>query len=252
MSRALESISILASDICEDIGDSTERHHLRIQKKILEGYQKLYWYVLPDFENIQSEILPYNGTVQYELPCNFVYETKVGMLYKGCYITLDLKKGLRLQQNTMSDTQAGQCINGFADGSIAPDSWLPFYNVWRNGAYLGEIYSMGCGFHSHQWYDIQDGVLSVGNMVPDGAEILVEYKSNGIPKTGLKLVPAESAPYCKFFAKARLQDDVSPAKAAYFDDLANKQYYRLKKLYSYRSPEYLGWLFKSFDKAGRY
>jgi len=48
MSKALESVSLLASDICEDIGDSIERHHLRIQKKLLEAYRMLYWYVIPE------------------------------------------------------------------------------------------------------------------------------------------------------------------------------------------------------------
>lgn len=255
MSHALDSVSILASDICEDIGDSLERHHLRLQKKLLEAYRMLYWYVLPDveeLENIEGQIFPNNGQLQYELPCNFVYETKVGILWRGHLITLDLKKDLRLNNTKYTDTQAQNQINGYCDGSIIPSEFMPFYNLWRDGVFFGERYGMGCGFHSNQWYNIKDGVLEIGSNIPDDAEVVVEYKHNGISKDGFKLVPCETSAYCKWYAKGLHYEDSKPSLSADMFEKAKGQYQRLKRLYSYRTPEYLGFVFKSQDRPGRY
>jgi len=251
MSRALESISIIASDFCEDIGDSLERHHLRFQKKLLKAHKKLNLYVCPEIE-VEGQIYPVNGEVQFELPCNFVYETKVGYIHKGHFITLDLNRNLRLQNNKYTDTQTQNIINGYCDGSITPDLWMPFYNLQRGGAVVGEMYGMGCGFHTHEWYNIVDGVLNIGSKIPADAEIVIEYKSNGISKEGFKLVPTEIVPYLENEAKKYFYEIDKPSLAADFERKAKEDYYRVKRLYSWRSPEYLAHLFKSTDRAGRY
>lgn len=251
MSRALESITNIASDFCEDIGDSTERHHLRYQKKLLIAFKKLNLYVCPETE-VEGQIIPVNGEVQHELPCNFVYETKVGVKWKGCYITLDLNKNLRLNNKKVSDSEFIRCLDGFADGSLIPGAYYPFYNMNRGGQYVGELYGMDCGFHSNQWYNIKDGVLEIGSQIPDDAEIIIEYKTNGISKDGFKLVPTEIVPYLSNKASQLFYEHTDMTKAEYFLNEANKEYYRVKRLYSYRDPEYLAFLFKSFDKAARY
>lgn len=252
MSKSLESLSIIASEICEDIGDSTEFHHMRIMRKLKEGYQQLYWYIIPELDSIEGEIFPNNGQVQYELPCNFVYETKVGILKNGILVTLDLKKDLRLRTNKSTDTQAICDINGYFDGSLVATEFMPFYNLYRTGNWVGEMYGFGCGFHSNQWYNIKDGVLEVGSLIPDDAEIVVEFKSNGIPKDGLKLVPSETVPAIKDWAKGRFYEDSKPGLAVTFDEKWKVKYFKLKKLYSFRSPEYLAWLWKSEDHPAHY
>lgn len=251
MSRALESITIIASDFCEDIGDTNERHHLRYQKKLLKAYKKLNLYVCPEIE-VVSEIFPNNGEVQYELPCDFVYETKVGIRHpNGAFVTLDLKRDLKLSNKKYTDSEIQAQINGCFDGSIIGTEFMPFYNCHRAGNFVGELYGMGCGFHSNQWYNIQDGILEIGSLIPDDVEIVVEYKSNGLKSEGFRLVPTEIVPYLENQASMLFYEHSDPNKSLMFDVKAKAEYYRVKKLYSYRTPEYLGFLFKSGDRPSR-
>lgn len=250
MSKSLESVSQIASDFCADIGDSTERHHLRYQSKLLKAFKKLNLYVSPCTE-VEGQIFPVNGEVQFELPCNFVYETKVGLLKNNILVTLDLKRDLRLTNKKSTDTQIQTDLNCFWDGSLSPAEFYPFYNLQRCGNYVGEMYGFGCGYHSHQWYNIKDGVLEIGSMIPDDVEIVIEYKSNGLSKEGFKLVPTEIVPYLEKEANKEWYEHSNPSLSADFERKAKEEYYRVKRLYNYRDPEYLAWLFKSEDRAMR-
>lgn len=242
--KALESITIIASDFCDDIGDSIERYHLSYQKKLLKAHKKLNLFVSPELE-VMTVAFPSDG--QIELPCDFVYETKVGLLKNGHLVTLDLKKDLRLNNHKTTDTQMQDCINGLFDGSIVATEFMPFYNFFRGDTFVGEMYGMGSGFHSHQWYNIHDGILEIGNLIPDDVEVVLEYKSNGL-KDGFTLVPTESVPYLEYEANKHFYEHKNPNLADDMERKAKEEYYRLKKLYNYRSPEYLAWLFKSTDR----
>lgn len=247
MSKALESISIIASDFCEDLGDSTERFHFRYQKKLMLGYKKLNLYLSPELD-VVTQVFPADG--QIELPCDFVYETKIGLRKDGCTVTLDLNKNLQLNNTKFTDTQIQNCINGYFDGSIVPSEFMPFYNCMNDGR-LGEIYGMGCGFHSNQWYNIKDGVLEIGSLITEDTEVVVEYKSNGL-KDGFRLVPMEMVPYLQNNANMHWYEHTKPGLAQEFERKAKEDYQRLKRLYSYRPPEYLALLFKSGDRPARY
>lgn len=248
MSKSLESITIIASDFCESIGDSNEIQHIRYQKYLLKGYKKIFQYLSPELD-VMTVAFPVDG--QIELPCDFVYETKIGLLKDNCLVTLDLNKDLRLSNKKSTDTQMQTEISGLFDGSITATEFMPFYNYCRGDSFLGELYGMGCGFHSNQWYNINDGVLEIGTMIPDDLEVVVEYKSNGL-KDGFKLVPTEMVPYLENNANMHFYAHTKPSLAGDFERKAKEEYYRLKRLYSYRKPEYLAWLWKSQDRPAHY
>lgn len=244
MSKSLEPITIIASEFCEDIGDSTEFHHARFMRKLLRAYRMLHLYISPELE-VQSKVFPVSG--QIELPCDFVYETKIGLLKNNCLVTLDLNKNLRLSNTKYTDTQIQTDINGYFDGSLSPDSFYPFYNVFRGDNYLGEMYGAGSGYHSNQWYNIKDGILEIGSLVPEDTEVVIEYKSNGLGD-GFKLIPTEMIEAVTYKAKALFYEDGKPGLASQMEDRYRVEYQRLKRLYNTRPPEYLAFLFKSGDR----
>lgn len=245
MSKSLEPITIIASDLCEDIGDSNEFHHMRFQKKLLEAFRELNLYVSPEL-SVKTEIFPVDG--QIELPCDFITETKVGLLRNGILVTLDIDRSLNYTKRKATDTQILSDMNACFDGTFAPDMGYPFYNSFRGGNYVGELYGFGCGYHANTWYNINDGVLQLSSIVPDDTEVVIEYKSNGLAD-GFKLIPSEMVMAAKFYAKARFYEDRQPGLAASFDEKYKMQYQRLKRLYNFRSPDYLAFLFKSSDRS---
>lgn len=244
MSKSLEPITIIASEFCEDIGDSTEFHHARFSRKLLRAYKKLFLFLSPELD-VKTQIFPSDG--QIELPCDFVYETKIGLLKNNCLVTLDLNKNLRLNNNRYTDSQMQAEINGYFDGSIIPANGYSFFNAFRGGNYLGELYGAGCGYHSNQWYNIKNGILEIGSLIPDDTEVVIEYKSNGLAD-GFKLIPTEMVEAAIYKAKELFYEDTKPGLAATFAEKYKTEYQRLKRLYSHRDVDYLAWLFKSTDR----
>lgn len=205
-------------------------------------------YLSPELD-VLTEIFPASG--QIELPCDFVYETKIGLLKNNCLVTLDLNKDLRLSSTKYTDSQIQADMAGCWDGSITPEAYYPFFNCFRGGNYVGELYGAGCGYHSNTWYNIKDGILEIGSLVPDDVEVVIEYKSNGI-KDGFKLIPTEMVEAAVYKAKELFYEDSKPGLAAMAAEKYRVEYQRLKRLYAYRPPEYLAFLFKSTDRPAHY
>lgn len=249
MGKSLESISQIASDFCEDMGDSTESYHVRYMKQLLKGYKKINMYLSPELA-VKSQIFPVDG--QIELPCDFIYETKIGLMRNGCLVTLDINRNLRLEKRTCTDSQILNEMNSCWDGSSLPLEGQYFYNTFRRDNYVGELYGFGSGYHSNTWYNITDGVLQLSSIVPDDGltELVIEYKSDGLAE-GFKLVPTEMVPYMEAYANKKWYQHTNRGLYDQFNEEAKVEYFKLKKLYSYRPPEYLAWLFKSSDAAMR-
>lgn len=248
MSRALTPITIIASEFCADIGDSHEDHHFRFSQKLLRAYKKLHLFISPELD-VETVIFPVSG--QIELPCNFVYETKIGLLRDNRLVTLDLDRNLRLSNQRFTDSQMQTDINGLFDGSIDPGIYYPFFNCSRNGNFVGELYGFGCGYHANTWYNIKNGILELSSLVPDDTEVVIEFKSNGI-KDGFKLIPDEMVEAANYKAKELFYEDTKPTLAESMAEKYKVEYQRLKRLYSYKDPDYLAWLFKSTDRPAHY
>lgn len=251
MSRALTPVTILASEFCQDIRDPTEYYHEQFMKKLLRAYKNyIYRFLSPDLE-VMTEIFPVSG--QIELPCDFVYETKIGLLRNDRLVTLDFNRNLRPTNKTYNHTQIIDQVNYLLDGTVDPGVWYSYLNPMRNGSFLGELYGMGSGYHANTWYNIHDGILELSSIVPDDGEteLVVEYKSTGI-KDGFKLIPDEMTEAVNYKAKELFYEDTDQRLSLAMEEKFNREYFRLKRLYSFRKPDYLAWLFKSFDHPARY
>lgn len=246
MSQALIPSIVVASNICEDMGDSNETKIFRALKKLGMAYKEINLFLSPRL-SVQSIII--TAEDQSELPCDFVYATKVSLGRAGRFVTLDVNKDLRQTNVKASDTVVEQQCNGLLDGSIDPSVTLPFYNAFRRGNFVGEIYGMGSGWHSNNWYNIQDGVLELGSMVLNLAdEICVEYKSDG-RNEAYKLIPSELEECIMNKTKSLLYEDTKPTLAAEFNAKYEKKFLMLKRMYSHRTPDYMAWLLHSSDRG---
>jgi hypothetical protein len=242
MGQALIPSRVIASNIAEDMGNLT--NEWRALKKLALAYKEINLFLAPRV-NVQSCIVPADH--QVELPCDFIYSTKISIGRNGKFVTLDLNKNLRKSNLVLPDSQVEQQCNGLLDGTIDPTLFLPFYNTFRGANYLGEIYGMGSGFHNNNWYNIENGVLEIGSMMLDIAdEVCVEYKSDGV-KEAYKLIPSELEKCIMYATKALLYEDSQPTKAAEFQAKYENQYKMIKRMYAHRSPDYLAFVMHSSD-----
>lgn len=244
MGQALIPARVIASNVAEDMGNLT--NEWRALKKLGLAYKEIHLFLSPMI-SVQSCIVPADH--QVELPCDFIFATKIAIGRAGRFVTLDLNKNLRKTNLKLPDSQVEQQCNGLLDGTIDPSFFLPFYNTFRGANYLGERYGMGSGWHSNNWYNIESGVLEIGSMVLGIAdEVLIEYKSDGV-KEAYKLIPSEMEEALMNKTKSLLYADKQPGLAASFDELYKEKYKMLKRMYSQRSPDYMAWLLHASDSG---
>ena len=248
MSRALVPATVIASNCCEKIGDSALTYKFLFLKEIGKVWKKVNMFLGKDFA-VES-IIVQGGQYQYQLPSSFVYETKVGMLVKGRWFTLDLNRRLRQHQNVTSTplAQINTDINNYCENGGLGADFYTFYNCWGDGEYLGEVYGLHAGWHANNWYNIHDdGVLEVSsNLAQMADQIIVEFKTDGSDRA-YKLIPAEMEEVVEYGAMSKFYEGVGKNLnlAEYNDQKFKENWLMVKRLYSQRSPEYLAWLMKA-------
>lgn len=247
MSKALVSIKTMASNISAGMGDSTGKYEFTISRHLLSGWRELNLFLNQEF-SVKTAILEFDNVVS--LPCDFVYQTKVGILHEnGRLAVLSLDKSIKPEK--LNQTQSQQRINDIFCGEYFGDIY-PFYNCFRNGNFLGELYGFGRGVYSPGYYNIdkKSGEIQIGSLVPEGAEIVIEYKSDGI-SDGLKLVPSETEMCLSYWAKARFYEEKGNLNLAEWNNREyEKHYNKLQRLYNFQSALYASAeLNKSFSET---
>lgn len=247
MARSLWPVKVLAADICEDMGDSVGRKVMKAQKKIIAGYKKLH--MLVDHEvSIKSIILDADNSV--EMPCDFLFETKVGVSQNGIIANLRIDKGMQ-KQNNLSDSDKQRQIREILAGQLSPAGSFCYYNVFDMwGSSLGEMYGVGYGFNTLGVYDVDrtNGVINLGSLYPDGAKVIVEYKSDGVSQDGLRLFPSEMEPALRYYAKWQMYIDTEPGKGIYNQGMWEQEYGILKRMYLKKKVQYYAGLFKETQR----
>lgn len=234
MSKSLIPIEVIAGDICSDIQDSTGKYKFKITRYLIDGYNQLHLYVDQEF-SVKTAVLSYDNVVV--LPSDFIYETKVGVLHRGCLAVLTLDK--TVEARPLNDTQCCNYLNSVWDNTYEGDGYY-FYNAFRGGESLGELYGYGRGVKNNGCYNInrKDGEIYIGSHIPNGAEIVVEYKSSG-SDNGLKLVPSEMKLALYFWGKFMYYADKNVTQSQINQNLYEIQKYKLKSLYNFRSALYM-------------
>jgi len=246
MSKALVPISIIADNVTAGMGDSTGKFKFTINRHLLSGWREMNLFLNQDFE-VKTAILSFDNVIC--LPENFVFETKVGILHNGHLAVLSLDKSV--QREKLNQSQSQERVASIFAGEYTGDMF-PFYNVFRNGNFLGEMYGWGRGVHCAGYYNIdkKTGEIYIGSLVPEGAEIVIEYKSDGI-SDGLKLVPSEAEMCLSYWAKARFYEERRDFQAAEWNNREyEKHYNKLKRLYNFQNALYASAeLNKSFSQT---
>lgn len=234
MSKSLIPLEVISSDICSDLGDSTGKWKYKITKHLLSGYRKMHLFVDHEMD-VKTAVLEYDNVVQ--LPCDFVYETKVGILHNGCLAVLTLDKSVKAR--SLTDTECSNYLNDIWYGSFSGEGYY-FYNAYRGSASLGELYGFGRHVTNNGFYSLnrKDGEIYIGSHVPVGAEIVVEYKSDGV-SDGLKLVPIEMKEALEFYAKFRWYADKNITQSQINKNYYEEEYFRIKRLYNFKTALYM-------------
>lgn len=246
MSRALVPVSEIASDICiHEIGDSTEKYHMAVMKWMAAGFKEMHLFMSPII-SVKTVVMPFDNSVN--MPCDFVYETKVGVrrvsdkpgrpnpiavLWRNYH---NLKNTNNFQSGNVNT------IDGIINGSIVPDETFGFYNY--NGVNVLDGYGVGIDPKGFYDLDAANGVINVGSLWPSDTEIVVEYKCDGI-SNGFELIPTEMVQAVKDYALWKYYFRKNDRRYYQSKDDYLTQYYMCKNLYSHRPYDYLARIFQN-------
>lgn len=228
--RALVPLSVIASDICSGMGDGGNTYKFAILRHLLSVYKEFHLFVDHDF-CIKTVELESNHTI--ELPCDFIYETKIGLRKNG--ITAVLRLDRNMPQVPKNESETLEYLESIWEGNFVGGFNYPFYNCHGR-----EIYGYGCNLNRSGFYNIdrKTGTLQIGSLLPDDAEIIIEYKSNGL-EDGLQLVPSEVVDVLSYGAKERFYEERGNWNAAKWNGEKHKEkWYMTKRLYNFTSALY--------------
>lgn len=234
MSRSLIPLEVVAGGITSDIGDSTGKYKFKIMRHLLDAYRQMHLYVDQDF-TVKTAVLQYDNVVS--LPDDFVFETKVGLMVNNCLAVLTLDKSIQPQK--LKDCECKAYVDSVFNGTYEGDGYY-FYNAFRGSDSLGELYGLGRCVKNNGFYNLdrKSGEIYIGSHVPVGAEIVIEYKSDGV-SDGLKLVPYEMKEALEFYAKFKWYADKNITQSQLNKNYYEEEKFRVRRLYNFRSALYM-------------
>lgn len=233
MAKSLTPLSLIASEMGADLGDSNGRLVFSLLRKLIQGYREFHLYIDQTFA-VKTITLKCDNVVK--MPNDFIYETKVGILHNGHLAVMTLDKSLRketlaqLTQNNVTDIWDG--------GNYGAE--YTFYNYWNNGS-LGELYGWGGICNTNGYYNIDrgKGEIYIGSLCPIDAEITIEYKSSELSE-GYELVPTEAVTMLKYYALAEYYFNKNQGMYQQSRERYNIEKFKVKSLYNFRTALFMG------------
>lgn len=239
MSKAMVPVGVIADLVCLEIGDNTFAKKAQILIYIGLGFQKMHLLISNDTV-IKSEIIRLGDGLVYELPCDYLDMTKVGLKRGNSICTLSLNTNLQRSIDCPTDSQMRDMIDTkLSSNNDGYDCY--FYNVFCDGEYLcggekgGKMGAYGTGFRK-TFYNIQNGVIQLSPFLvgeDEDLELILEYKSDGLT-AGLELVPSLWFLALKNYAKACYFQE---GKYGKFTDLWESEYLTVKRVENWMDPK---------------
>ena len=226
--KGIVNLNYIVSLVLMDLDDPTMTDYKKFLQYAILGFQELNLFVS---QSVEVAYLTVNqNTKTVDLPDDYITYTKIGFNDNGTITTLGLNEDLMLARDTDS---CGNQINDNNDPCIDPidasegslSSAIYFYAPhYRNGQFVGELFSGTGGHNSDGYYRIDKKKRQiVFNSEMSATEIILEYKSSGVSGNGQTLVPREYVQVLRAYVhwQRREYND----KVSRFDKNALKQRY---------------------------
>ncbi len=233
--RSLTPIHDIAESVCvNNIGDSTKKYMVFVLESMADCYREMHLFMSDSF-SVRTEVMPVGRVI--DMPADFIEPTKVGIKIGDCILVLWRDYGsLGKQNHPVYGVSDLEYMQGVINGSIIPDSVIPFYNY--NGTNILDGFTTGINPAGFYEFNRSTGTISVGSLWPSDSEIIVEYKSDGV-SDGLSLVPTEWITALKEYALwkywTRFRDRI---QARTHKDEYLTQYYMVKDMYVNQPVDY--------------
>lgn len=240
--RSLTPIYDIAESVAVvNLGDSTKKYMVLLLEAMSDCYREMHLFMSDTFA-VKTEIMPASRVV--EMPEDFIEPTKVAIKIGDRVAVLWRDYGSFGKQNHPNPNMTDlDYLQGIINGSIIPNEIIPFYNYM--GTNILDGFTTGIDPSGFYTFDRNTGTIQLGSLWPDTAEVVVEYKSDGV-SGGLILVPTEwmtalkEYAMWKYWTKMRDRVQANIHKNEYLT-----QYYMVKEMYVQQPIDYQSRVFQN-------
>jgi hypothetical protein len=236
---AYSELKKIAMASCAERGDSDFKTLSQTIRFCNDAVRDLILNTIPIVENVtvKSQILSLRDNKSVYMPPDFIYPLKVGICYNGRIAVIDYDPTLCLDGCTdlitcEDEESAVSCVNGILNGQTTGNDFA-FWNTYRNGGYLGEVYGIGGNVNAYGFYKYhkKENLMTFRN-VPIGCEIIVEYKSDGVGE-GVTLIPSEAEMAVRYYVKRMFAEQKEQLGISrQHDQMYQREVKNLERIYS--------------------
>lgn len=239
-------IEVIATGICMSFGDTTRKHFDEHLVNLVNAYKEMHIWLPNTGVGVKTISLPADNMV--ELPCDFILETKVGVINQhGRIAVMSVDRNLRIPvpRIVTTDTQLQCALDDIFKQNIGSGD-VPFYNFFDGSAFVGELYGYSLSINTLGYYNVDKrrNILMVSESCPWAAgNIILEYISDGV-SAGLTLIPSELVNCLTLQMKAMYCLDKGDNRFAEFNRLYELSYKRAKRLALAKPIDFYAEIFK--------
>ncbi len=188
----MKNLAYVVALVKMDLDDFSSHGHKKLCQYATDGYKELGF---KGDNRVKTCYITPNDVYKGELPNDFATHTKVGMNFRGEWITLT--KNDNLFTKVPTDCCGDDIFNVFVGSDTnfleTPlfDSGFNFMPHWRAGNYVAEMYSASGGFSNLGSFaiDLHNNIVQFDPRYPK-MTYAIEYVSDGSDADGSTLIPS--------------------------------------------------------------
>jgi hypothetical protein len=216
--KAVVDLNYIVSSYMNEKGDYTDKDRERLLQLVIEGYRHLNL-----FHNTVIDVryltMDANGVIDLANIPDYVQYTKIGIPVGGKTWILGINEDILPRRDTMSAEATAGIFNNI---ETTVDYGYYFAGHYRNSRYTDSLYGLGGGLsRSYYRIDKETNTIQFDTSVPN-SEIIIEYISTGVNKSGATLVPPQAIEPLKTYlnwASIRFDRKIPRTEKAYAEEL---------------------------------
>jgi hypothetical protein len=228
--NGIVNLDYIVNRVLMDLDDPTMRYYKKYLQYAIDGYMDLNLYTM---QNIKVAYLPVKENKTVDLPSDYIDYTKIGFNQGGSIGVFSVNNDLILPRDTddcgnVVNDNTGDCN---PDDLVFPNYGYYFAPHYRNGQYVGELYSGIGNFNPNGKYriDLDRRQIAFNSDVTTDTVIL-EYKSSGVSGDGSTNVPRQCVPALVAFVHWKRREYNDKVAQGTKDSLMNRYYTEFEKL----------------------
>lgn len=244
------TLDYVVNSVLNQLGDYTQRNYDRYLQFAIEGFGQLNMFYLPSVRVVHLQM---NDALVVPLPPDCIDYTKIAVCINGKLWTLSVNNNMCIPRAEQCGIPIREIVSNPSALVSAPTDGYAFPGHYYNGIYYGGLYGIGGGFNTAYYrIDWERRLIIFSGQIPQN-EVVLEYISTGVSKSGTTLIPYQAlAPLKAYVQWQRIEfnDKITLGEKQRKETLFNQECMALQAFESkFTVDEYLDMCYRSSKQS---